>query len=403
MQDVGITECPMPEPFRAKLGLSVFLAWLYFLGFVSRMIFAPLMPAIEADFGIDHSQAGGLFLMLSVGSLLAPLLAGLISSRVNHRGTIKISAWGIGAVLIPCAFVDSLWVFRVLLVAVGFIVGIGLPSALATITAEIRQDDWGKALSVHQSAPSFSFVLAPLIVAILLNWYPWRVVLIIWGLLALVSALFYTYRGQGGDFPGQPINPANAKALVTEPAFWIMVVLMAVAMGGNAGIFSMLPLFLVNEHGLELSTANTLIGLSQVSGMIMIFVAGWLTDKIGPKRVMTLALALAGISTVLLGQTSGKLMLTLLFIQPMVLASFFPAAYGILSRITPPRMRSVTNALGPGIAFLLGGGLLPLLIGYLGETQTFALGITLAGAFMVAGLPLILALKPGQYDDLPGC
>ena len=76
MQDVGIDDCPLPEPLKAKLGLTVFLAWLYFLGFVSRMIFAPLMPAIEADFGIDHSQAGSLFLMLSIGSMLAPLLAG---------------------------------------------------------------------------------------------------------------------------------------------------------------------------------------------------------------------------------------------------------------------------------------------------------------------------------------
>lgn len=102
-------------------------------------------------------------------------------------------------------------------------------------------------------------------------------------------------------------------------------------------------------------------------------------------------------------QTNGKLMLTMLFIQPMLLASFFPAAFGMLARITPPHLRSVTNALGPGVGFLLGGGLLPLLIGYLGETQTFALGITLAGVFMLAALPLILALKPGQYDELHGC
>ena len=51
----------------------------------------------------------------------------------------------------------------------------------------------------------------------------------------------------------------------------------------------------------------------------------------------------------------------------------------------------------------MGGGLLPLLIGHLGETQTFALGITLAGVFMLAALPLILTLKPGQYDEMPGC
>jgi NNP family nitrate/nitrite transporter-like MFS transporter len=225
----------------------------------------------------------------------------------------------------------------------------------------------------------------------------------IWAALALVSAFLYSLSGKGGDFPGQPINPANVKTVFGKPAFWSMVVLLAVAMGGNAGIFSMLPLFLIHEHGLSLSTANTLIGLAQVLGMMMIFAAGWLTDKIGQKRVMGLALVTTAVATVLLGQTTGRLMVTLLFIQPVALGSFFPAALGLLARITPPHLRSVTNALGPGLGYLLGGGLLPLLIGYLGATQTFALGITLAGVFMLAALPLILTLKPGEYDEMPGC
>jgi NNP family nitrate/nitrite transporter-like MFS transporter len=101
MQDYEAADCPMSEPFRAKIGITIFLACLFYQGFITRIIFAPLMPAIETDMGLSHVQAGGLFLMISIGLLLAPLCSGLISSKINHRGTLNVSAWGIGLILIP--------------------------------------------------------------------------------------------------------------------------------------------------------------------------------------------------------------------------------------------------------------------------------------------------------------
>ena len=118
---------------------------------------------------------------------------------------------------------------------------------------------------------------------------------------------------------------------------------------------------------------------------------------------MAAALALAAALTILLGLVKGPLLLVVLFIQPAVLSSFFPAAFGALSRIAPPAMRSVSAALGPPAAFMIGGGVLPALIGYLGEAYTFSTGIVLAGCFMVIGPLLIYFLRLGQYDDQSGC
>lgn len=403
MEEVGVADCPMPEPFRAKIAITAFLGWLFFLGFVARVMFAPLMPAIEAELGITHGQAGGLFFMISFGYMLAPLCSGLLSSMINHRGTLTVSAWAVGLALAPFSFVKEVWAIRLLLVLIGLAAGIHLPSAIATITAEIQRSDWGKALSVHQCAPPLSFVSAPLIAAMLLNWFTWRGVLSVWSVIALCSALAYTFIGRGGDFPGRLPGPANMKLILGKPSFWIMVAMIAMAMGGNAGIYAMLPLFFVTERGMDLAFANTVIGLSQISGIAGVFAAGWITDKVGQKSAMAYALLLAALFTIFLGTLRGPLLLVFLFLQPAVLSSFFPAAFGALSRIAPPSMRSVTNALGPPVAFLIGGGVLPTVIGYMGESYSFSKGIVLAGCFMLIGPALVRFLDLGRYDGEAGC
>jgi NNP family nitrate/nitrite transporter-like MFS transporter len=403
MNAIGVIDCPMPEPFREKIGITVFLAWLFYLGFVARVLFAPLMPDIEADLGITHSQAGSLFLSVSIGYLFAPLCSGLVSSKINHLGTLKVSVWAIGLALLPFSFVTGLWPIRALVAIIGLAAGIHLPSAIATITAEVQKTDWGKALSVHQCAPPLSFVSAPIVAAILLNWFSWRYVLVMWGGLSLVTAIVYTFRGKGGEFSGQLPGRENVKHILSKSSFWIMVLLFAMAMGATAGIYAMLPLFFVNERGFDLARANTLIGLSQLPGVGMVFIGGWIADKIGQKPTMVLALLAGASLTVLMGLAGGSLLIVVLFLQPAVIAAFFPSAFAALSRIAPPSMRSVTNALGPPMAFLLGGGVLPTIIGYLGETYSFSIGIVATGILMATTPVLIRFLKLGQYDDQAGC
>jgi NNP family nitrate/nitrite transporter-like MFS transporter len=66
-------------------------------------------------------------------------------------------------------------------------------------------------------------------------------------------------------------------------------------------------------------------------------------------------------------------------------------------------MRSVTSALGPPLAFLFGGGLIPLLIGFLAESVSFAAGVLVAGIVMLLALPLLYYLRIGQFDAEAGC
>jgi NNP family nitrate/nitrite transporter-like MFS transporter len=401
--EVPANECPIPQSFRGSIKITLFVAWLFYLTFVGRIIFAPLMPSLETDLGISHSQAGALFLMISLGMFCGQVGSGFFSSRINHRGTLTASALVIGVSMVLFYFANSILAVQILMFFAGVAGGLHIPSAIATIAAEVRREDWGKAMGVHQTAPPLSFVSAPLMAALLTRWISWRGILVMWGVLSLISAFVHLASRQGGHFPGQLPKPGIVRSIITGSSFWIMVGLFAMAIGGTFGLYSMLPLFLINERGMDFTWANTLLGLSQISGLFVVFLSGWITDRIGQKRMMTLVLLSAGILTILIGALSGGLLVLLIFLQPAFLAPFFPAAFAALSRIAPPHMRSVATGLTLPSAFVVGGGIIPAFLGYTGEAYTFSTGIRIVGALMMCATILVMFLKLGQYDDEEGC
>ncbi len=341
--------------------------------------------------------------MIACGQFIGQVFSGLLSSRINHRGALMASVLLLGLSLLAFAVIRSVTGIRILLFLTGLAGGLHIPSAIATITAEVRTPDWGKALGVHQTAPPVSFASAPLIVAALIIWFSWHTILVGLGVVSLITVAAYWRYGCGGLFPGQLPNPVTAKTLLSKGSFWIMVALFAMAMGATAGLFAMMPLFLVNERSMDLSTANTLVGLSQLSGLFMAFCGGWIADRCGQKATIAVLLLLAGLCTVLIGWLQGAWMVVIIFVQPALITAFYPAAFAAVSRIAPPSMRSVSNALAPSTAFLIGGGLIPALIGYAGQAGSFALGISLLGCFIMVGPVLVIFLRLGQYDKEEGC
>jgi NNP family nitrate/nitrite transporter-like MFS transporter len=291
---------------------------------------------------------------------------------------------------------------HVVLVALGLAAGLHMPSALATITAMVRRKDWGKALAIHQTAPSLGLVLAPLISEALLGRFSWRNIVIAVGGLAMAIVFCYIWRGRGGEFSGEPPKPKIVKALFADPSVWAVMGLFALAIAGSVGIYTMMPLYLVFECGLDRGWANTLLSFSRISGLLMSFVAGWVTDRIGEKQAMSAVLLISGMATVLLGIVSGNHLILFLFLQPALVVCFFPSGFAALSRVVPPSMRSVSSSLAIPLAFLFGAGLVPAGIGYMGQAHNFGLGISIVGGLMLMGPLLVNRLKFHDFGE-EGC
>jgi len=394
--------CPIPEPFRAKAGTVFFLAGLFLLNFMARFILAPLMPFLEQEIHITHAQAGSLFLVTSAGFAVTQFASGFVSSRLTHRKALILSIITVGIALLGLGFMRSLAGIRLALIVLGLAAGLHIPSALATITAMVRRQDWGKAMGLHSSAPTLGLVLGPLMVAALMGFLSWRMLIILLGVFTLILGSAFLAFGECGDFPGDAPKPAALKQIIRLPSFWLVILLLIMAVGGSVGLFTVMPLYLIAERGMDSTSANTFLGFAQISGFVAALGGGWFADRVGPKRAMAVLIAAGGVANIFLGISSDRWLLIILFIQPVLTGALFPGLFTALSRIVAPNLRSVVASVAVPIAFFIGAGVFPALYGYLGQTHSFSLGLVLAGGFMLVGPLFAFALRFVETDQ-EGC
>jgi NNP family nitrate/nitrite transporter-like MFS transporter len=387
--------------WKSQLFLLSLLTGIFYLNMLMRVVLAPLLPVIEKELGLSHSGAGSFFMMIALGYAIGLFGSAFVSARLSHRRTIVIAAVAGGSILCLITAIQTFWAIRLGLLFLGIATGLYLPSGMTTITAAIRSEHWGKAIAFHELAPSLAFISAPFIVEGLLLICRWQEILILIGTISVLLGLVFLRLAPGKDFAGAAPTLDNIRLLIGKPAFWIMIVFFSLSIGSSIGIYSMMPLYLVAERGIDREMANMLIGLSRISLLIMGFVAGWISDRIGPKPTIAAVILFNGLTTILLGVLPGRWVLLMVFLQPMLTVCFFPAGFTILSRIVPPSARNLSVSLTVFIAFLIGAGFLPMLFGVFGDRGAFAAAFILAGSLMLLSVLLLprLVLTEGKETE----
>jgi NNP family nitrate/nitrite transporter-like MFS transporter len=378
---------------RSQMGPLFFLVGIFFLNFLARVILSPLMPTVEKDLNIGHGEAGSLFLLISLGYCVGLLASGFVSSRLSHRKTIFLSSIAVGFGLMIVSISHNLWAIRSGLIFLGMAAGFYLPSGIATVTELVRPEHWGKAIAIHELAPNLGFLIAPLLAEALLGLFSWRGVLSLAGIGSIIAGAVFIFWGRGGTFPGEAPDLKTLRSILGEPSFWILLVLFSLGIGASFGVYSMIPLYLVSEKGMERTWANTLLGLSRISTLVIVLLSGWVTDRLGARQTLKAVFLANGLATMILGVVSRSWIVILLFIQPMIATCFFPAGFAALSRMGSPRIKNIAVSFTASLGMLLGGGAIPAGIGLFGELGSFSLGFILLGGLLLVGVVLVQFLK----------
>jgi MFS family permease len=131
--------------------------------------------------------------------------------------------------------------------------------------------------------------------------------------------------------------------------------------------------------------------------MVVTFLSGWLTDRLGHRRALIFALTTTGALTLGLGLFAGpRITPAFIFLQGGAAVLFFPPGFAAASRLVPSAMRNLAISLTTAVGVILGGGGVPTLVGYLAEAASFSLAFTLVGGLAsLSPLLLRLGFRPG--------
>jgi NNP family nitrate/nitrite transporter-like MFS transporter len=386
---------PLIKGIRANISTILLLVSVLFFIFFARVIYSPLLPSIERDLHLSHTQAASFFLFVTLGYISMNIFSGFIASWLGHRTTIFLAIMLVSSATVFIAVSSTLLLIRAGLIVVGLGAGLYPPSGVATASSLVHSKDEGKVLSIHEFGPNLGFIAAPLVVAMLLPRLEWRSCLLIISVLGLLIGTLYIVFSRGGGFKGEAPVLRNLTQIFSLPSFWTTAVLLALGAGASIGLFAITPTYLVFERGLDQELVNTIVGVSRISGLLVLLFAGYLVDRFGAKKLISAILVTAGIATAAMWARSRPILIAAVFLQPLLIASIFPAVLTAAARIAPRNLQNLTISFILPIGYGFGAGVLPVLLGWLGDNASFALGFLIYGVMLVAGsaLPFLLKLR----------
>jgi len=389
------------EPFAPAVPWVLFLIMMVFFAIFPRLLLAPLLLRISSGLGIEYGQASSFFLTAAFGFTTGLLTSGFAAKLLTHRWTIVGSVVVTGVSFLVLSTVQTVMGFHVLLFVGALGSGLYPGSGVASVAGLVPDRHRGKALAMHEAGPNLAFILAPILAAIIAPFWGWRGVFALTGAAALVAAAVFATFGRGQRERGKPPHFENIKLFLYSRDFWIIATLFAVVVSTAVGVFSMLPTFLVVEHGHSERFVNTLVGVSRIAGFAAIFTAGALSDRFSFAAVVTVIMSVTGGMTILIGLTHGTALLVAVFLQPLVVQAFFPVAIRALTDAAPVAARNLAVALAIPMANLIGAGVAPRIFGAVAAAGHFEAGFLALGTLTVLSLALLPLRRVKQVTTEP--
>jgi NNP family nitrate/nitrite transporter-like MFS transporter len=219
---------------------------------------------------------------------------------------------------------------------------------------------------------------------------PFLIVAVVLAVYAVASWLILR------DAPGRVVPTTSlvsrVRANAALPITWQACILYAVAFGGYVAFSVYLPAYLKTEYGLSpAGAANRMAGFVVVA-VILRPIGGWLSDRIGPVRVLSVCYGVVVVTATVVSthppvDTLGALSF---LTMAAALGAGSGATFALIAQVTEPaRVGGVTGLVGAAGGF--GGFVPPLLMGYIyGRAGSYEWGLYLLA--ITAALTLLLTL-----------
>jgi len=362
-----------------------------FFSMVSRAIFSPLMPSLQAEMGISLATVGMLFLLVSVSYAASMLLIGFIAARIGHGNTIVTALLCIALGLLVTAVAPNVLLLAFGLLLIGGGAGAYPPSGLVMISTKISIHRRSTAFAIHEIGPNLALLLAPLIVLAMEPWLGWRGILVLMALVCGLSAIAFLRWGAADSGIGTAPDLSTIRIILKFRGVWVGMVILSASLAGIHGVYAILPAYLVSEHSLSPQYVNFLLTISRVTSVLLLLFSAAVISRIGRRNMIIWVLLFSSLFTALIGLAKDSFIPVVVVAQPTFLAVMIPALLSSVADIGENRYQNLTYAIiiTAGVGF--GAGLVPALIGLFGDFGLGWLGFVALASYMVSAIVFLLA------------
>jgi len=387
--------------YPTRLWLTCFGA--YALSQMDLALWSYALPLIRIDFDMSRTQIGVLTGAAFALGGVALVWLGMLADRIGRKKTMM------GGIVAASVFVAAhavamnplaLGALRAASMASG---GLLYPSTGALVAEEAPARIRGLMTGLLQVAYPIGWFLASLLAVFVLADYGWRV-LFLAGLIGLPFAYIVKrmvressrFLAPAANAPRASIGALFAPAIRRRTVTLFLAQYFFVIAYGGAFIFS--PIYFHEERGFDIAGTATLVGLSNLIGVLGYFLAAWVGEFYLTRRTTTVIWTLLGsvFFVVFLWFTDDYAESMVAFsVMAVFLLGTAAVKFAYIAELFPTHLRATGLAFCGSFAVLLGQATGPALIGWLADTRGWDVAMFVGGALplLIAGI-LYLYLKP---------
>jgi len=363
-----------------------------------RLGYAPLIPTFVADLGLSYAQAGTIQTAYFWTYTAAQVPIGLLADRVGARRVMGacMAVLAVGAVLFSASTSFAGAVLARMLVGLGA-AAVWVPG-MRLVSEWFPPAERARATGIVSAGGGAGGTLGLLLVPWLAARWGWRTT---YGATAVPAALTAALIALGvRPGPARSAAPAprgSLRRVLADRALWPVNLTVFFSYGAYFSTLTFLPAFLVATLGASPPAAGLVTGLVTAGTMVSWPLAGWLSDRQGRRRPLTL-----------LGQLASAVACVLFALVVPALglgaAALVAAATGLLvgGMILPfvtvvelaPRELAATAAGVTNAACFVGAMGLPIVLGHLADvTGGFTAPFLVAAALQAVAFGCALAIR----------
>ena len=329
-----------PYAFR-RMALSLLLSTIVGVGMWAVIV---VLPAVQADFGVDRGAASLPYTVMMFGVAFGTLVLGRLADRVGIAVPLGIAALFLGAGFIGAGFAPNIAVFSAVH---ALLIGIGAGTGFGPMMADISH--WfvrrrGLAVVVIASGNYLAGAIWPLAMNATLPWLGWRGTYIAIGVFVLATVLPLTLlmrRRPSAEVFAKAEEASRLAQADIGLSPNLLVALLALAGFACCTAMAMPQVHIVaycGDLGYGVARGAQMLSLMLILGVVSRVGSGFVADEIGSSATLVIGSFMQAVSLALYLYFNG---LTSLYVVSGLFGLFqggIVPMYAIICReLLPPR------------------------------------------------------------------